>query len=99
MAHSPAKGLTVDEIFGNTFDINFAGHDTTANTLAFSMLLLAVHPEAQDWVYVELQEMTKNSENGKLEYGELFPKLVRCRAVMVYDHRLPHTSSRLMIVA
>ncbi|EMR89130.1 putative cytochrome p450 protein [Botrytis cinerea BcDW1] len=31
-AQSPSKGLTVDEIFGNIFVINFAGHDTTANT-------------------------------------------------------------------
>ncbi len=35
------KGLSVDEIFGNIFVINFAGHDTTANTLAFSVLLLS----------------------------------------------------------
>ncbi|KAM0129220.1 hypothetical protein ACHAP3_007953 [Botrytis cinerea] len=31
-AQSPSKGLTVDEIFGDIFVINFAGHDTTANT-------------------------------------------------------------------
>ena len=28
--HSPVKGLTVDEIFGNIFVIDFAGDDTTA---------------------------------------------------------------------
>ena len=49
-----AKGLTADEIYGNIFVINFAGHDTTANTLAFSMLLLAANPEVQDWVAEEL---------------------------------------------
>lgn len=49
--HRPAKkGLSVDEIFGNLFVINFAGHDTTANTLAFGMLLLAAHPDVQDWL-------------------------------------------------
>ena len=93
--HSPVKGLTVDEIFGNIFVINFAGHDTTANTLAFSMLLLAVNPEVQDWVSDELQENIEDSEN--LEYSVLFPKLLRCRAVMVWypTPPAPQVSSRL----
>jgi cytochrome P450 len=77
-----AKGLSVDEIFGNIFVINFAGHDTTANTLAFSMLLLAAYPEVQDWVSEEVKQVTK-SMNVQLEYDALFPKLKRCRAVLV----------------
>jgi cytochrome P450 len=40
-----AQGLSLDEIFGNIFVIKFAGHDTTATTLAFSMLLLAANSE------------------------------------------------------
>lgn len=32
----PSKGVTVEEVLGNIFVISFAGHDTTANTLAFS---------------------------------------------------------------
>jgi len=78
---STLKGLTVDEIFGNIFVINFAGHDTTANTLAFSMLLLAAHPDVQDWVAEELQELTPANE--KWEYSFLFPKLNWCKAVLV----------------
>ena len=97
--HSPVKGLTVDEIFGNIFVINFAGHDTTANTLAFSMLLLAVYPEVQDWVSDELQEIAKDGVDGQLEYGVLFPKLIRCRAVMVFDHYLPHMLPKLRCIA
>lgn len=79
----PLKGLTVDEILGNIFSINFAGHDTTANTLAFSMLLLAAHPECQEWVAEELQEFTKELDSGDWDYSVLFPKLKRCRAVLV----------------
>lgn len=78
---SPPKGLTLDEIFGNIFVINFAGHDTTANTLAFSMLLLAAYPEVQDWVAEELQQLLPVGE--KWEYSALFPKLKRCRAILV----------------
>ncbi|KAI0146292.1 putative cytochrome P450 [Xylariaceae sp. FL1272] len=55
------KGLSRDEIFGNLFVINFAGHDTTANTLAFGMLLLAAHPEVQDWLAEEIKLVTRDS--------------------------------------
>ncbi|KAL4893485.1 cytochrome P450 [Aspergillus ambiguus] len=82
---SPPKGLTVDEIFGNIFVINFAGHDTTANTLSFGLLLLAAYPEIQDWVAEELQNLR---ENNKGHYGELFPRLIRCRSVLLETLRL-----------
>jgi cytochrome P450 len=80
---SLSKGLTVDEILGNIFVINFAGHDTTANTLAFGMLLLAANPEVQDWVAEELREVVKNVDSENWDYSVLFPELKRCRAVLV----------------
>lgn len=46
------QALTVNEVLGNIFVINFAGHDTTANTLAYAVVLLAANPEVQDWVGV-----------------------------------------------
>ena len=79
---SQQKGLTIDEIFGNIFVINFAGHDTTANTLAFSLLLLAAYPEVQEWVSDELQEITPGSSEN-WDYSVLFSDLKRCRAVLV----------------
>ncbi|TGO42526.1 hypothetical protein BHYA_0007g00250 [Botrytis hyacinthi] len=82
-AQSPSKGLTVEEIFGDVFVINFAGHDTTANTLAFSMILLAAHPEVQDWVAEELQEAIKDAAGKLLEYEKVFEKLNRCRAILL----------------
>ena len=93
--HSPGKGLTVDGIFGDIFVINFAGDDTTANTLAFSMLLLAVYPEVQEWVSDALQEIARDGGNGQLEYGALLSMLIRCRAAMVCIHYLPHTLPKL----
>lgn len=77
------KGLTVDEIFGNIFVINFAGHDTTANTLAFTVLLLAAHPDIQDWVSEEVCDFVKSQDGDGWDYGDLYPVLTRCRAVMV----------------
>ncbi|KAK5045471.1 hypothetical protein LTR84_009335 [Exophiala bonariae] len=81
--------LSTEEIYGNIFVINFAGHDTTANTLAFSMLLLSAHPQVQAWLSEELMNITKH--HGDIEswtYSEVFSKLKRCRAVMLETLRL-----------
>jgi cytochrome P450 len=88
-AQTTSKGLSVPEILGNFFVINFAGHDTTANTFAFCILLLAAHPEVQEWVGEELRDLTPDpSEGGQWEYAELFPKLKRCHAVFLETLRL-----------
>ncbi|KAI0386948.1 putative cytochrome P450 [Hypomontagnella monticulosa] len=82
------KGLSVDEIFGNLFVINFAGHDTTANTLAFGMLLLAAHPDVQEWLAEEIAFATRGGPVETYEYKDLFPQLKRCRAVLYEILRL-----------
>jgi cytochrome P450 len=41
------KGLTEEEIYGNIFVYNFAGHDTTATTLNWALYLLAAFPEVK----------------------------------------------------
>ncbi|KAJ6032348.1 cytochrome P450 [Penicillium herquei] len=84
-SNEPQKGLSVDEIFGNIFVINFAGHDTTANTLSFVMLLLAAYPEVQDWVAEELEWIPEDLQG---QYSELYPKLNRCRALMLETLRI-----------
>lgn len=81
--------LSIQEIYGNIFVINFAGHDTTANTLAFSLLLLSAHPEVQAWLAEEISYV--NMLHGKVEswtYVECFSKLKRCRALMLETLRL-----------
>ncbi|THC88324.1 hypothetical protein EYZ11_012230 [Aspergillus tanneri] len=88
---SPPKGLAVDEIFGNIFVINFAGHDTTANTLSFGVLLLAAYPEIQDWVAEELHAL---DDDIKGHYADLFPRLSRCRAVMYWEDPMAWKPSR-----
>ena len=82
------KGLSVDEIFGNLFVINFAGHDTTANTLAFSMLLLAAHPDVQAWISEEISLVAKNLHIEDWDYKDMFPQLKRCRAVLLETLRV-----------
>ena len=54
-----AKGLSAEKIFGDIFVINFAGHDTTKNTIAFTVLLLAANPVVQEWIAEELRSLPK----------------------------------------
>ena len=47
------------------------------------MILLAAHPEVQDWVAEELRHVIRDSDEG-LEYEKVFEKLNRCTAVLVF---------------
>ncbi|KAL8818986.1 MAG: hypothetical protein Q9223_002485 [Gallowayella weberi] len=72
-------GLTDEEIFGNIFAYNLAGHETTANTIAYALVLLAAHPKYQDWLHEEILHAKTMTE----DYDSMFPRLQRCLAVMV----------------
>ncbi|KAF2201292.1 cytochrome P450 [Delitschia confertaspora ATCC 74209] len=78
--------LSDDEIRGNIFIFNLAGHDTTANTLAFAFSLLALHPESQKWVQEELDEVMDSK--GSDTYEDTFPKLKRTMATVYETLRL-----------
>ena len=81
---SRRHGLSDDEIFGNIFMFNLAGHETTANTVAASLVLLAAHPECQEWLAEEIRRVLENSKGSEeWKYEEVFPKLRRCLSVMV----------------
>ena len=85
-----SQTLSDEEIRGNTFIFNVAGHDTTANTLAFAIAMLAGYPEVQNWLSEEINTVLGNDENP--DYEESYPKLVRCLATMV-GHRPRSPSS------
>lgn len=74
--------LSDEEIRGNIFIFSLAGHDTTANALAYAFGLLAIHPEIQDWVLEEVDLVLGESKD-VLQYEEVFPRLKRVMAVMV----------------
>jgi cytochrome P450 len=73
--------LTEAEISGNLFLFSAAGFDTTANTMGYAVTLLAAHPEWQDWIKEELQDLDEDVENWI--YEDTFPKCKRVLAVMV----------------
>lgn len=84
-----SRGLTEAEIYGNTFVYNFAGHDTTAITLGWTLYLLAARPDVQDWVAEEINEYLGKADISAAGYSEVFPKLKRCYAVLVSRFLFP----------
>lgn len=82
--------LSNDELYGNLFTYNLAGHETTANTLSFFIYLLAAFPKWQDWVREEVDAVYTVSADGQVNaaYEDVFPNLKRCRAFLVSPCRL-----------
>ena len=86
-------GLSDEEIFGNLFLYNIAGHETTANALAYSIALLAAYPDMQDWMIEEIQSVLGSGKhedalNVMPIYEDTFPRLKRCLAIMHETLRL-----------
>jgi cytochrome P450 len=86
-SESEGKGRTAlndEEIFGNLFIYNLAGHDTTANTLAYAITMLATDRKCQDWIGEEVEAVFSGREHVEnWEYENAFPQLKRCLALMV----------------
>ncbi|OAL45508.1 putative cytochrome P450 [Pyrenochaeta sp. DS3sAY3a] len=81
-------GLSESEIYGNIFVFNFAGHDTTAHTFAFTVYLLATNPIVQEWVSEELQHVLGDRPVETWSYSHEFPRLKRCLALLYETLRL-----------
>jgi cytochrome P450 len=79
--------LSPDEVLGNMFVIDFAGYDTTANALSFIMMLLAAHPEVQDWVAEEISIVAQGTLAVDWNY-DMFSRLKRCQALFLETLRV-----------
>ena len=78
-------GLSKEEIRGNLYIFTFAGHETTANAMAYAISYLAAYPKWQQWVVEELDAILKLHKAD--DYEEIYPQLVRCQAVLVSGPR------------
>ncbi|THD00124.1 hypothetical protein EYZ11_000449 [Aspergillus tanneri] len=78
-------GLSDIEIMGNTFIFTIAGHETTAATFSYALLLLALHQDVQEWLHRGIVEATREEppEAADWDYTSLFPKLATPLCVMV----------------
>lgn len=76
------KLLSQQEVFGNMFVYTFGGHDTTAHSLAWTFVLLSIHPEVQEWMREEIREVLKGKDSDQWSYDD-FARLKRTQAVQV----------------
>jgi cytochrome P450 len=71
--HGKSQGLaalTDSEVMGNLFVFMLAGHETSANSIHFSLLLLAIHPEVQKKVQHELDEIFQGRPVSEWDYDQ-----------------------------
>lgn len=76
-------GLNDEEIIGNLFIYNVAGHDTTSNTLAYATTLLSTDSKVQGWLREEIRSVFGDEEDVEMWNYDDFPRLKRCLALMV----------------
>ncbi|XP_063709032.1 uncharacterized protein LOC134837580 [Culicoides brevitarsis] len=63
--------LTNEEIQAEVKTFMFAGHETTANSVAFTLYLLAKHPEIQEKVYDEIRSKSLDVKSEPLTSRDL----------------------------
>ncbi|KAK8133660.1 Cytochrome P450 [Apiospora sp. TS-2023a] len=86
---SRKKGFSKQDLMGNMFVMSFAGHDTTASSLAFTVSMLAVRPGHQKWIQEEIDEVLASGVD-RGDYKAIFPRLKRCQALLFETLRLYH---------
>ncbi|CZT14325.1 related to cytochrome P450 3A7 [Ramularia collo-cygni] len=82
--------LTDEEILGNAFIFILAGHETAANTIHFSIMLLAMRMSSQRNLQKDLDSIFGDRPVSEWDYDEDLPKLFgsMCGAVMNEQLRL-----------
>jgi cytochrome P450 len=81
-----SRNMSPQEVMGNAFIFLFAGHETTANTLHYSLILLAQHPEIQRILLDEIDsvyEQAAQEGRSQLEYDLDFNRARWTFAIMV----------------
>lgn len=76
------RPMTREEVMGNAFIFLFAGHETTANTLHYALLRLALHPDVQDELLQEVDEIWKDFGAEEPSYS-VFERATWAKAIMV----------------
>jgi cytochrome P450 len=62
------RPMSESEVMGNMFIMLFAGHETTANTLHYALLSLALNPDIQDALLIEIDSIFERAlKEGRTE--------------------------------
>ena len=81
-------GFQRTDILGNAFVIMLAGHETTANAIHFSLILLAMHWESQHHLQKDLDKAFQNKPIEEWTYEGDFPQLFNGMAAAVMNETL-----------
>ena len=80
--------LSEDDILGNAFVFTLAGHETTANSIHFSIIYLATNPSAQRLLQADLDRILQRKPPSEWDYERDFPKLLNSMANAVLSEEL-----------
>ena len=67
--------LSEQEVLGNMFVLILAGHETAANSLHFSILYLALHPDSQRRLQADLDKIFTGKSPEEWDYDRDLPSL------------------------
>lgn len=84
----PVQTLTDQEILGNAFVFILAAHETTANSLHFCLVLLAMNITTQRQLQAELDEIFQGRPVSESKYVEVIAKLFASMAGAVLNEEL-----------
>ena len=91
MDHQPTGQVLTDaEIMGNAFVFIIAGHETTGNSIHFSLILLALHPPSQRHLQNDLDNIFQGRPVSEWDYERDISNLFEgmCGAVLNEQLRL-----------
>lgn len=83
-----STNITKSDLQGNAFVLMLAGHETTANTLHFSLLFLAMHQASQRRLQEDLDKILQGKPTSEWKYEEHFQKLFGGMAAAVMNETL-----------
>ena len=84
----PVQTLTDQEILGNTFVFLLAGHESTSNSIHFSLILLAMNIAAQRQLQHDLDDIFQGCPIREANYEDVVPKLFASMAGAVLNEEL-----------
>lgn len=85
---SVGEPLTREEVMGNSFVFLLAGHETTANTVHFALLFLAVNPRSQRRLQEHISDVLGDRPTGQWDFERSMPRLLAGMAGAVMNETL-----------
>ena len=89
--------LADSEVMGNLFMFIIAGHETSANSIHFSLLFLALHPQAQRKVQSEIDKIFQGRPISEWRYERDVPALLNGYVGAVLHEQLRLIASTVAI--